>query len=85
MDPYVEHDNDYEYRYRLTNKGDTQVRVQWRAIEESAFADTVDTIEELRMGLLEPGTVSDWLILTSSTAPQVSERAARMFGSAPSG
>jgi hypothetical protein len=75
----------YEYRYRLTNKGDTQVRVQWRALEESAFADTVDTIEELRMGLLEPGTVSDWLIFTSNTAPQVSERAARMFGSAPSG
>ena len=77
--------NDYEYRYRLTNKGDTQVRVQWRALEESAFADTVDTIEELRMGLLEPGTVSDWLVLSSSAAPQVSERAARMFGSAPSG
>ena len=27
----------YEYRYRLTNKGDTQVRGQWRALEESAF------------------------------------------------
>ncbi len=77
--------NDYEYRYRLTNKGDTQVRVQWRALEESAFADTVDTIEELRMGLLEPGTVSDWLVLSSSAAPKVSESAARMFGSAPSG
>jgi len=75
----------YEYRYRLTNKGDTQVRVQWRALEESAFADTVDTIEELRMGLLEPGTVSDWLVLSSSSAPQVHESAARMFGSAPSG
>ena len=75
----------YEYRYRLTNKGDTQVRVQWRALEESAFADTVDTVEELRMGLLEPGTVSDWLVLSSSAAPQVSESAARMFGSAPSG
>ena len=77
--------NNYEYRYRLTNKGDTQVRVQWRALEESAFADTVDTIEELRMGLLEPGTVSDWLVLSSSAAPKVSESAARMFGSAPSG
>ena len=77
--------NDYEYRYRLTNKGDTQVRVQWRALEESAFADTVDTIEELRMGLLEPGTVSDWRVLSSSAAPKVSESAARMFGSAPSG
>ena len=75
----------YEYRYRLTNKGATQVRVQWRALEESAFADTVDTVEELRMGLLEPGTVSDWLVLSSSAAPQVSESAARMFGSAPSG
>ena len=75
----------YEYRYRLTNKGDTQVRVHWRALEESAFADTVDTVEELRMGLLEPGTVSDWLVLSSSAAPQVSESAARMFGSAPSG
>ncbi len=75
----------YEYRYRLTNKGDTQVRVQWRALEESAFADTVDTIEELRMGLLEPGTVSDWLVLSSRSAPQVHESAARMFGSAPSG
>ena len=75
----------YEYRYRLTNKGDTQVRVQWRALEESAFADTVDTVEELRMGLLEPGTVSDWLVLSSSAAPQVSESAARMFGSAPYG
>ena len=77
--------NGYEYRYRLTNKGDTQGRVQWRALEESAFADTVDTVEELRMGLLEPGTVSDWLVLSSSAAPQVSESAARMFGSAPSG
>lgn len=75
----------YEYRYRLTNKGDTQVRVEWRALEESAFAENVSTIEELRMGLLEPGTVSDWLILTSETAPQVSEASARMFGSAPSG
>ena len=75
----------YEYRYRLTNKGDTQVRVQWRALEESAFADTVDTVEELRMGLLEPGTVSDWLVLNSSAAPQINESAARMFGSAPSG
>ena len=75
----------YEYRYRLTNKGDTQVRVQWRALEESAFAETVDTVEELRMGLLEPGTVSDWLVLNSSAAPQISESAARMFGSAPSG
>ena len=75
----------YEYRYRLTNKGDTQVRVQWRALEESAFAETVDTVEELRMGLLEPGTVSDWLVLNSSATPQISESAARMFGSAPSG
>ena len=75
----------YEYRYRLTNKGDTQVRVEWRALEESAFAENVSTIEELRMGLLEPGTVSDWLIFTSETAPQVSEASARMFGSAPSG
>jgi len=75
----------YEYRYRLTNKGDTQVRVQWRALEESAFADTVDSVEELRMGLLEPGTVSDWLVLNSSATPQISESAARMFGSAPSG
>lgn len=78
-------ENGYEYRYRLTNKGDTQVRVEWRALEESAFAEDVNDIEELRMGLLEPGTVSDWLVLTTSTAPQVSVRAARMFGSAPSG
>ncbi|GIT66983.1 MAG: hypothetical protein Ct9H300mP25_04550 [Acidobacteriota bacterium] len=35
------------------------------------------------MGLLEPGTVSDWLVLSSSAAPQVSESAARMFGSPP--
>ena len=75
----------YEYRYRLTNKGDTQVRVEWRALEESAFAESVSTIEELRVGLLEPGTVSDWLVLTSEAPPQVSEAAARMFGSAPSG
>ena len=34
----------YEYRYRLTNKGDTQVRVQWRALEESAFAEREDTL-----------------------------------------
>lgn len=77
--------NGYEYRYRLTNKGDTQVRVEWRALEESAFADDVNDIEELRMGLIDPGTVSDWLILTSSTAPHVDKRSARMFGSAPSG
>ena len=77
--------NGYEYRYRLTNKGDTQVRVEWPALEESAFAEEVDNIEELRMGLLEPGTTSDWLVRTASTAPQVSERSARMFGNAPSG
>lgn len=75
----------YEYRYRLTNKGDTAVRVQWRALEESAFAEGVDDVEELRIGPLEAGTVSDWLVLTSSSSPAVSELSARMFGSAPSG
>ena len=75
----------YEYRYRLTNKGDTSVRVQWRALEESAFAEAVDDVEELRIGPLDAGTVSEWLVLTSSSPPTVSERAARMFGSAPSG
>lgn len=75
----------YEYRYRLTNKGDTQVRVEWRSLEESAFLDEVDSVEELRMGLIEPGAVTDWLVLTSSAPPEVIERPARMFGSAPSG
>ena len=75
----------YEYRYRLTNKGDTSVRVQWRALEESAFGEAVDDIEELRIGPLDAGTVSDWLVLTSGSPPTVSERPARMFGSAPSG
>ena len=75
----------YEYRYRLTNKGDTQVRVEWRGLEESAFGEEVDDVEELRMGLIEPDTVTDWLVLTSSVPPQVIERPARMFGSAPSG
>lgn len=75
----------YEYRYRLTNKGDTSVRVQWRALEESAFGNAVEDVEELRIGPLEAGTVSDWLVLTSGSPPTVSERAARMFGSAPSG
>ena len=75
----------YEYRYRLTNKGDTSVRVQWRALEESAFGDAVDDVEELRTGPLDAGTVSEWLVLTSSSPPQVSERSARMFGNAPSG
>lgn len=75
----------YEYRYRLTNQGDTEVRVEWRALEESAFADAVDDIEALRIGPLEAGAVSDWLVLTSGSPPTVSERAARMFGSAPSG
>ena len=74
----------YEYRYRLTNKGDTQVRVEWRGLEESAFGEEVDDVEELRMGLIDPGTVTDWLVLTSSAPPQVPERTARMFGSAPS-
>ena len=75
----------YEYRYRLTNKGDSQVRVEWRGVEESAFGDEVDNIEELRMGLLDPGTESDWLVLTSSAPPQIAEDSARMFASAPSG
>ena len=75
----------YEYRYRLTNKGDTAVRVEWRALEESAFADVVDDVEELRTGPLDAGAVSDWLVLTSGSPPTVSERSARMFGSAPSG
>lgn len=75
----------YEYRYRLSNKGDSQVRVEWRGLEESAFAETVDNIEELRMGLIDPGTSSDWLVLTSASPPRVTEEAARMFGSAPSG
>ena len=61
------------------------MRVEWRALEESAFGEAVDDIEELRMGPLDAGTVSDWLVLTSSSPPSVSERAARMFGSAPSG
>ena len=73
----------YEYRYRLTNKGDTSVRVEWRALEESAFGEAVDDVDELRIGPLDAGTVSDWLVLTSSSPPSVS--AARMFGSAPSG
>ena len=77
--------NGYEYRYRLTNKGDTSVRVQWRALEESAFAEAVDGVEKLRIGPLDAGTVSDWLVLTSGSPPTVSERSARMFGSAPSG
>ena len=75
----------YEYRYRLTNKGDTSVRVEWRALEESAFGEAADDVEELRMGPLEAGTVSDWLVLASGSPPTVSERSARMFGSAPSG
>ena len=75
----------YEYRYRITNKGDTSVRVQWRAIEESAFGEAADDIEELRLGPLDAGTVSEWLVLTSSSPPTVDERPARMFGSAPSG
>ena len=75
----------YEYRYRLTNKGDTAVRVEWRALEESAFGERVDDIAELRIGPLEAGTVSDWLVLTADAPPVVSERSARMFGSAPSG
>ena len=75
----------YEYRYRITNKGDTSVRVQWRAIEESAFGEAVDDIEDLRPGPLEAGTVSEWLVLTSSSPPTIDERPARMFGSAPSG
>lgn len=74
----------YEYRYRITNKGDTSVRVQWRAIEES-FDEAVDDIEELRMGPLDAGMVSEWLVLRSSSPPTVDERPARMFGSAPSG
>ena len=78
-------DDGFEYRYRLTNKGDAQVRVEWRAVEESAFGDAVDNIEELRVGLLDPGAESDWLVLESPAAPTVSERPARMFGSAPSG
>ena len=78
-------DGGFEYRYRLTNKGDSQVRVEWRGLEESVFGEQADNIEELRMGLLDPGAVSDWLVLTNSTRPRVSERAARMFGSAPSG
>lgn len=77
--------NGYQYRYRITNKGDTSVRVQWRAIEESAFGAAVDDIEELRLGPLEAGTVSEWLVLTSGSPPTVDERPARMFGSAPSG
>lgn len=75
----------YEYRYRLSNKGDTQVRVEWRGLEQSTFAETVDNIEELRVGLIDPGTSSDWLVLTSTSPPRVTEEAARMFGSAPSG
>ncbi len=75
----------YEYRYRLTNKGDTAVRVEWRALEESAFGDAADDVEELRIGPLEAGAVSEWLVLTSSSPPRVSERSARMLGSAPSG
>lgn len=75
----------YEYRYRLTNKGDTAVRVEWRALEESAFAEAVDDVEELRTGPLDAGAVSDWLVLTSASPPTVSERPARMFGRAPSG
>ena len=75
----------YEYRYRLTNKGDTSVRVEWRALEESAFGEAVDDIAELRIGPLDAGTVSDWLVLTSGSPPTVNERPARMLGNAPSG
>ena len=75
----------YEYRYRITNQGDTSVRVEWRALEESAFGEAVEDIEELRMGPLEAGTVAEWLVLSSSSPPTVSERPARMFGGAPSG
>ena len=75
----------YGHRYRLTNKGDTSVRVHWRALEESAFAEAVDGVEKLRIGPLDAGTVSDWLVLTSGSPPTVSEQSARMFGSAPSG
>ncbi len=78
-------DDGFEYHYRITNKGDTQVRVEWRAVEESAFGDAVGNVEELRVGLLDPGAESDWLVLESRAAPTVSERPARMFGSAPSG
>ena len=75
----------YEYRYRITNKGDTSVRVQWRAIEESAFGEAADDIADLRLGPLDAGAVSEWLVLTSDSPPTVDERPARMFGSAPSG
>lgn len=77
--------NGYEYRYRLTNKGDTQVRVEWRALENSTFGDSADNIEELRMGLLDPDTVSEWLVLTSQASPRVSKLSANMFGHKPSG
>ena len=75
----------YEYRYRLTNKGDTSVRVEWRGLEQSAFGEAVDDVEELRMGPLDAGAVSEWLVLTSGSPPTVDERPARMFGAAPSG
>ena len=75
----------YEYRYRLTNKGDTQVRVEWRALEDSAFGDSADNIEELRMGLLDPDAVSEWLVLTSQAAPRISKLSANIFGNKPAG
>lgn len=78
-------DTGYEYRYMITNKGDTQVRVEWRSVEESEFGRAATNIEELRPGLLEPGTESEWLVRESTAPPTVSERAARMYASAPSG
>ena len=78
-------DDGYEYRYQLTNKGDTQVRVEWRSLEDSAFGEQADDVEDLRLGLLEPGTVSEWIVLQSEAAPRVNALNARMFGSAPSG
>lgn len=75
----------YEYLVGEPVAGDTSVRVEWRALEESAFGDAVDDVAELRIGPLEAGTVSEWLVLTSSSPPRVSERSARMLGSAPSG
>ena len=61
------------------------MRVQWRAIEESAFGEAADDIADLRIGPLDAGAVSEWLVLTSDSPPTVDERPARMFGSAPSG
>ena len=75
----------YKYRYMITNKGDTQIRVEWRSVEESEFGREAADIEELRPGLLEPGTESEWLVRESPAAPVVSELAARMYASAPSG